>query len=53
MDNVAVATLAGVLVGFSLGAGMKARAIAETLGDERIKKLMRLLEELEEPPSRK
>lgn len=49
MESPAVAALVGVVVGFLLGAGTKARAIVEAVGDERMNKLMDLLELLNEP----
>lgn len=49
MEPCTLGALAGVFVGWALGAGMQPRAIHRALGSGRAGKLLRLLELLEEP----
>lgn len=49
MEPCTIGILAGVFMGWALGAGTQPRAIARALGHERAGKLLRLLELLEEP----
>lgn len=50
MSAETLSILTAVVLGFLLGAGVRARGIVEHFGDERLRKLVRLLELLEEPP---
>lgn len=49
LEPCVFATLAGVFVGWAMGAGSQPRAIQRALGQGRAAKLLRLLELLEEP----
>lgn len=49
MEPCTVAVLAGVFLGFTLGAGAQPRGLARAIGGDKAAKLVRLLELLEEP----
>lgn len=49
MDVCSVGVLAGVIVGYALGAGTKPRLITKALGNQNVDRMLSLLELLEEP----
>lgn len=54
MEPCTVSALAGVIVGAALTAGIHPRAVSRVFGHQRIERLIRLLDLLEEPePERK
>lgn len=50
MESCTLGALAGVFVGWALGAGARPRMLERALGSPKVSKLVRLLELLEEPP---